>query len=153
MSENEAPDDQALYDRIWLAQRDGKVEIGTDLRALNKPGSPAYKRSENLLPWVAFGALTLVGYQMAGWIGAVAVATGMAVLMMTTFSFLVLSRVRNRAKDYALSGRMGFEQLWDGGGLTLRMTGDAASEITGPDDDWRTFARQRLKFVESDAEA
>lgn len=153
MAEDEAPEDQALYERIWLAQRDGKVEIGTELRALNKPGSPIFKWSENLLPWVAFVALTLVGLKMAGWIGAVAVAAGMTVLMMTTFSFLVLSRVRKRAKDYALSGRVGFETLWNGGGLTLRLTGDAASEINSPDDDWQTFARERLAFTKGDAEA
>ena len=145
-------DDQTLYERIWLAQRDGQVVIGTDLKVLNHPNSPVFKRSDNLLPWVAAIFLAIAGYRIAGWIGLIAVSAGMAVLMMTTISFAVLSRVRTRAVDYALSGREGFEALWSYGGLSLKLTNDSASEIKSPMGDWRAFARQRLPKADSELE-
>lgn len=137
--------DQALYERIWVAHRDKKIDIGVDLKRLNKPGGPMYRRSDNLLPWVALICLSIVGYRMVGWIGVLAVVASMAVLMATTINFAVMSRLRVRTMEYTLSGRQGFEELWAGGGLTLRMPGEPASEISGPDGDWRMFARQRLE--------
>lgn len=143
-------DAQVLYERIWLAHRDAKADIGTQLKVLNKPGSPVYRRSDNLLPWIAFVCLAIVGYQLGGWIGLAAIASAMAVLMMTTISFAVMSRLRKRTIDYALSGRQGFEELWDGGGLTIRMVGNPSTEVRGPDGDWRAFARKNLPRAESE---
>ena len=129
---------------------DSKVDIGAQLKVLNHPRSPVFKRSDNLLPWVAFICLSIVGYRLAGWVGFLAISTSMAVLMMTTISFAVMSRLRKRTLAYALSGRQGFEELWAGGGLTIRMVGDPSSEVRAPDGDWLAFARQHLPRADNE---
>lgn len=152
MTENDlqTSEAQALYERIWLANQDSKVDIGAQLKVLNHPRSPVFKRSDNLLPWVAFICLSIVGYRIAGWVGFFAVSTSMAVLMMTTISFAVMSRLRKRTIAYALSGRQGFEELWAGGGLTIRMVGDPSSEVRAPDGDWLAFSRKHLPRAENE---
>ena len=136
--------DQALFERIWYAERDGRIDLGFDLKLLNRPGSPVYKMSDNVLPWVAFICLVIVGWRLAGWIGALAAAAATVVLIATTVNFAVMNRLRVRARAHALSGRIGFAELWRHGALSLRIKGDPASEMQGPDQDWRDFARRRL---------
>jgi len=150
--DNPGQSDQVLYERIWLALRDEKISLGTDLKRLNHPSSPVFKRSDNLLPWIAVIMLAIAGYRIAGWIGLVAVAASMAILMMTTISIAVLSRVRKRAVEIALSGKDGFETLWQYGGLTVMLPGNRESEVQSPDGDWRAFARKHLPPAESELE-
>ena len=142
-------EDQALFERIWYAARDGRVEIGTDLKRLNRPGSPVFSHAEVLLPWLALICLTIGAWQIGGWMIGLAVAVSMLILLGTTINFLVLTRVRKRAIAYALSGLDGFAELWASGALTLRLKDDEASEISGPDDDWRSFAFKRLPEIEA----
>jgi len=142
--------DQALFERIWYAERDGRIDLGFDLKLLNRPGSPVYRMSDNVLPWVAFVCLVVVGWRLAGWIGALAAAAATVVLIATTVNFAVMGRLRARARAHALSGRIGFAELWRLGALSLRLKGDPASEMQSPAQDWRDFARRRLpKSIES----
>ncbi|MEQ9123352.1 MAG: hypothetical protein RIM80_12385 [Alphaproteobacteria bacterium] len=136
--------DQALFERIWYAERDRRIDLGFDLKLLNRPGSPVYKMSDNVLPWVAFLCLVVVGWRLAGWIGALAAGAATVVLIATTVNFAVMGRLRARAREHALSGRIGFAELWRLGAVSLRLKGDAASEMQGPAQDWRDFARRRL---------
>ncbi len=145
-------DEQDLYERIWYGVRDGRVDLGADLKILNKPGSPVFSRSDNLLPWVALLALIVVGWRLGGWIGAAAAAASMLILIATTINLAVMARLRKKAIAYALSGRTGFETLWNAGALSMRLRGDAASEIRGPDEDWRPFASQRLPRTKAEKE-
>jgi hypothetical protein len=137
-------DDQDLFERIWYAERDRKVDLGADLKLLNKPNSPVFSRSDNLLPWVALICLVVVGWRLAGWVGALASAASMIILMATSINLAVMGRLRKRSLAYALSGRKGFDELWAAGALSIRLKHDDASEIKGPEEDWRAFARQRL---------
>ena len=137
-------DEQDLFERIWYGERDGRLDLGVDLKILNKPGSPVFSRSDTLLPWLAMICLTIVGWRLGGWVGALAAAGAMIVLIATTINFAVMRRLRLRALDYALSGLSGFDRLWAMGALSLRLRGEPESEIRGPDDDWRGFAQARL---------
>lgn len=145
-------DEQDLFERIWYAARDGRVDIGVDLKALNKPASPVFSMSDMLLPWLATICIAIVGWRLAGWIGAAVALSSMLVLLATTINFVVMRRLRKRSVDYALSGRPGFEELWRFGGLSLRLKGDPASEVNAPDDDWQGFARRRLPKTEAETE-
>jgi len=137
-------DDQDLFERIWYAQRDGRIELGADLKLLNKPGSPVFRAHENILPWVALICLAIVGWRLAGWVGALAAAASMVVLIATTINFAVMNRLRKRSIEYAMSGMQGLDALWAAGALSLRMAGEADGEIRGPGQSWRAFAAKRL---------
>lgn len=137
-------DVQDLFERVWYGERDGRIDIGVDLKRLNTPKSPVFSHVDHLLPWAALICLAVAGWRLGGWIGAAAAASSMLVLILTTINWAVMGRLRKRTLAYAMSGRHGFEELWAFGGLSLRIKGDAASEVVGPDGDWRGFARSRL---------
>ena len=137
-------DEQELFERIWYGERDGLVDLGLDLKLLNKPGSPVYRLSDNMLPWLAFVCLVVVGWRLGGWVGAAAAGASMLILFATTINFAVNRRLRQRAMNYALSGKVGFDDLWRRGVVSLRIAGEATSEIKGPAQDWRDFAQRRL---------
>ena len=137
-------DEQDLFERIWYADQNGRIDIGFNLKRLNKPDSPVFSHSDNLLPWAAFACLTYGGWRLGGWIGAVATAASMVVLIATTVNWAVMSRLRKRALAHALSGQQGFDELWAMGALSVRLKNDPSSEVEGPGDDWRAFARRRL---------
>lgn len=143
-------DEQDLFERIWYGQRDGRIDLGVDLQLLNKPGSPVFSRSDTLLPWVALICLTIVGWRLGGWVGALAAGCSTVILIATTINFAVMRRLRKRTLEYALSGVKGFEDLWARGALSLRMAGEAASEVRGPDGDWRAFADRRLPKTQAE---
>jgi len=146
-------DDQDLFERIWYGDRDGLVELGLDLKLLNKPGSPVYRRADNVLPWLAFVCLVIVGWRIGGWVGAAAAGASTLILIATTINFAVHRRLRQRGLAHALSGRTGLDELWRAGALSLRLKTDDASEMKGPDQDWRDFARHRLKKTEAERAA
>lgn len=137
-------DSQDLFERIWYGQRDGRVDFGVELKLLNKPGSPVFSRSDNLLPWVALICLGIVGWRLGGWVGAAVVVASMLILIATTINFAVMRRLRQRTIEYALSGRSGFDDLWSHGALSILLHGEPDSEVRGPDGDWQTFAETRL---------
>lgn len=145
-------DDQDLYERVWYAERDGKIDLGVDLKALNKPESPVFSRSDHLLPWLALICVTIVGWQLGGWVAGLAAAASMVILIATTINLAVMDRLRKRALKYALSGRAAFDELWGMGGLSLRVKDEPQSEVCGPVDDWRGFARARLKKTKAERE-
>lgn len=137
-------DPQEMYERVWHAERAGEIEFGIDLKLLNKPTSPIFSHSDNLLPWAMLICLVIVGWQLGGWVGALAAGSASLVLIATTINFLVMRRLRQRAVDYALSGREGFDELWRFGALSIRLSADPTQESEGPADDWTAFAAARL---------
>ena len=136
--------EQDLFERVWYAEQAGRIDIGFDLKQLNRPGSPVFSHADHLLPWAAFACLTYGGWRLGDWIGALAAAVSMLVLTLTTINWAVMFRLRKRSLAYALSGRQGLGELWATGAMSLRLKDDDASEIQGPGDDWRDFARRRL---------
>lgn len=137
-------DEQDLFERVWYAERDGRIDLGFELKLLNKPGSPVFSIADIMLPWVATLCLAVVGWRLGGWVGAGVAIASMIILIATTINFAVMRRLRRRALDYALSGRRGFDDLWRMGALSVRLKDQPASEIRGPEGDWRGFASSRL---------
>ncbi len=137
-------DAQDLYERIWYGERDGRIDFGLDLKMLTKQGSPVFSHADNLLPWIALICLTLVGWRLGGWVGALTAAASMIILIATSINFAVMRRLRKRSLEYAMSGRAAFDELWAHGAVSVRLKGQADTEIKGPEGDWRAFARQRL---------
>jgi hypothetical protein len=136
--------DQDLYERIWYAHQDEKLMIGIDLRHYNKPGSPTYQQKENALPLVATLCCTASAWMLGGWIWGLAILASGIILTLTTLNVWVMQRLRTRTMAIALSGLDGWLLLWRFGGISLRIAGNHASEVTAPDGDWRAYARHTL---------
>ncbi len=138
------PTDTQLHDRIREAEAARRVEIGVELRRLNRPDSPVFGRWDNAVPAFVLIAAVVAAFVFGGWLVALATAASGLVLMLTTVNLAVMSLLRWRALDMALSGPEGWERLWAIGGLTLRLPRRPDTECKGPDGDWRAFVRRHL---------
>lgn len=137
-------DDEALYDLIWDAEREGLLEIGIDLRKLNRPGSPAFSMWDNAIPGMLFVVVVLATLIFAGWVWALALAASGLILLLTTVNFLVMMRLRRRAWTLARVDLRHWRELWRMGGLSLRLPAWPEIEAQAPEADWREFARRHL---------
>jgi len=144
---------EELYARVWYGERDKIVEIGVNLRDLNKPGSPVYRMLDNGCPMFVIAVAVIASWIWGNWMLALAMTASGVILLLTSINILVMLRLRNRALAFALSGPDGWEELWGRGGLTLRLTGDEASQIESPAGDWQAFARRRLPPTGQDIDA
>ena len=133
-------DDTELFNRVWYANRDEKIEIGVDLRRFNKPGSPTFDRKDNALPLVATVCCTLTAWLLGGWLWGLAIFGSGVIFSMTTLNIWLMNRLRKRTLDLALSGFHGWQDAWTYGGISLRRKGQE-QEVMGPEQDWRPFAR------------
>jgi len=137
-------DDEELYEQIWDAERQGLLEIGIDLRRLNRPGSPAFSMWDNAIPGMLFVVAVLASLVFAGWVWALAVAASGLILLLTSVNFLVMMRLRRRAWTLARASLHHWRELWRMGGLSLRLIGRPEIEAHAPKGDWREFARRYL---------
>lgn len=137
-------DEEELYELIWDAEREGVIEIGIDLRSLNRPDSPVFSVWDNGIPGMAFVAAVLVTLVFAGWIWALAIAASGLILLLTSVNFLVMMRLRRRAWTMARSNLRSWREIWRQGGLSLRLTQHPDVEAHSPGSDWREFARLNL---------
>lgn len=138
------PTDAQLHDRILRADAARRVDVGVELRRLNRPDSPVFARWDNALPGFVALAAVLLAAILGGWLWALGIAASMLILLLTTVNFVVMTRLRRRAMAMARSGPEGWQRLWDLGGLTLRLPDRPETECAGPEGDWRAFAQRRL---------
>lgn len=142
--------DQQLHARIRRAEPAREIEIGVDLRRLNRPDSPVFARWDNALPGFALVAAVLLAFVLGGWVWALAIAASGLILLATVVNLLVMTRLRTRALRMALADAEGWQRLWDLGGLTLRLPGRPESECAAPED-WRTLARRLSRRPQAEA--
>jgi hypothetical protein len=133
-------EDIELFKRVWYANRDGRIDIGIDLRHFNKAGSPTFEARDNALPIVATACCTATAWMLGGWIWGLAIFGSGIIFSMTTLNIWLMQRLRKRTIDLALSSAAGWEEMWRYGGVSLRRAGQELETI-GPAQDWRTFAR------------
>lgn len=136
---------QVLFDRLVAAEASRMVEVGVELRRLNRPDSPVFSRADNATPLFASVGAALAALYFGGWVWAMAIAGSAAILMLTGVNYVVMRRLRRRALAYALAGPEGWQRLWDMGGLSLRLPGRNDTQAVSPDEDWGRFAARHLR--------
>lgn len=144
MSSDARNADEALYERLWCADRDGLVEIGIDLRHFNQAGSPTHSAKDNGLPFVATLCCSATAWMLGGWIWGLAILASGIILTFTSLNVWLMHRLRERTLTLARSGVDGWLEAWNFGGISLRLTDTPDIEIESPNDDWRTFVAKRL---------
>ena len=136
--------DEALHERIRVAEAERRVDVGVDLRPLNRPGSPVYVMWKNAAPTFGLAAIVVVVWLAADWIWAMAALASGVILLLTVVNMMVMTRVRRRALALALNDVAGWSSLWDQGVLSLRLPAEKGSECLSPHGDWRGFAIRNL---------
>ncbi len=134
----------ALHERIVAAEGLRAVEVGIDLRRLNEPDSPVFNRVENTAPFFGAVGAVFAALYLGGWVWALAVAGTALILMATGLQYLLMLRLRRRARAYALSNPERWQRLWDMGGLTLRLPSRNDTLTDSPDGDWTGFVARHL---------
>jgi len=135
----------ALHARIVAAEDARRVEVGVDLRRLNKPDSPVFSQLENAAPFFAALGAVFAAFWFGGWVWALAVGAGALILVATGIHYVVMLRLRRRSLAYAFSSAERWQRLWDMGGLTLRLPRRAETLVDSPAGDWTRFAARHLR--------
>lgn len=134
-----------MYEWVKSGHRAREVEIGLDLKRLNKPGSPLFSVSDNAVPILLLVVATLAAGMAGGLLWALAAAVAGGVGMAIGTNAFVLRRLRQRAVAMLFAGPDPWQVLWDAGVLSLRIAGRPETEMESPHSDWRKFAFRYLR--------
>ena len=116
------------------------LRLGVNIRMMNSPGSPAFRRYESAAPIIAALALSLGAMSLAGWwLGAV-VIVAFCVLWFGYLFPRVRDRVFDRTLAFALRSPRDFAALWKKGALSLHAEKD---QCLSPRGDWVAFIAAR----------
>ena len=127
---------QIVFDQLRNAYMKGNISIGVNTVRYNRPGSEFYRGWESSVPTLAL--FTLVVYCFTqGWLIGITTFFGSALVFVTLVRKFVMSRVRTRVIDYALTNLLNWKELWNDGGLSLRK-GDRHA-ISPREDSWIDF--------------
>jgi hypothetical protein len=137
-------EDEQLHDQLRGAVQVGRVQVFTDPRVLDFPGSPVHQHWDHLLPLTTLMTLALIILLAAG------VAVGIVVMTLCVLAHLfgnkyyVGWRLRMRAQDYILTDVIQFQTLWQMGGVAMATKGGNEPPCLAPKGDWRKFIRRNL---------
>src|SRR3546814_8101114 len=123
--------DSLLHEGICRAEQECGIDIGVELRPLNRPGSPVYSMWENATPAFVLAGGVIAVWVFAGWIWALSALASGVILMLSVVNMLVMTRVRRRTLRLALADAAGWNALWDEGVLSLRMRNRTETECSG----------------------
>ena len=136
--------DDNFHSLIKTAYENGIAEIGVSRVRLNRPGSPVYRWTDHNLPGVILAGCVIYSFYEGGWAWGIVSLACSIVLMFWQVRKWGFSRLEKRAKRYAISSSHNWLELWEFGGLSLRLKDDPTTDCFSPDDSWRDFARGHL---------
>ena len=137
-------EDEQLHEQLRGAVLAGRVQVFTDPRVLDFPGSPVHQHWDHLLPLTILMTLALIILLAAG------VAVGIVVMTLCVLAHLfgnkyyVGWRLRMRAQGYILTDVIQFQTLWQMGGVAMATKGGNEPPCLAPKGDWRKFIRRNL---------
>ncbi len=132
--------EQEAFATLRRLADDETLKLGVNIRMMNSPGSPAFRRYESAIPIIGGLALSLGATSAVGWwLGAV-VIVGFCIAW---FGFLypkVRDRVFERTVALALRSPRDFAALWKRGALSLHA---GTEQCLSPRGDWIAFIAAR----------
>ncbi|HSR55404.1 MAG TPA: hypothetical protein VLN73_04145 [Alphaproteobacteria bacterium] len=145
--------DETPHELIYRSYLLGRIHFGTKIAILNRPGSPVYNAYEN---WGPIALITFVVIYTMATSGIEAGLTLLLVLGLAGLFFLpkwVLRKLRMRVLEMAFGSEQGWRDLWNHGGISIRLAADPSVVCDGPEGDWETFARRYLDAPDDPAPA
>lgn len=137
-------EDEQLHDQLRGAVAAGRVQLFTDPRVLDFPGSPVHQHWDHLLPLTGLMSLALIVLL------ATNVVVGIVMMTLCTLAHVfgskhyVAWRLKLRAAAYMLEDVIRFQTLWQMGGVAMVVKGGNEPPCLAPKGDWRKFIRRNL---------
>ena len=141
--------DETPHELIYRSYLLGRIHFGTKLAVLNRPGSPVYNSYENWGPIALIAFITLYTLATSGW------GAGLTLLLVSVIAGIlilpkwVLKKLRMRVLEMGFSGEQGWRELWQQGGVSMRLSADPSVECDSPEGDWEAFARAYLDLPDN----
>ncbi|MCQ4161398.1 hypothetical protein NON00_15875 [Roseomonas sp. GC11] len=134
------------FDTLRELIRQGRIQLGVDIRKMNMPGSPVYRPAETLTLPILILVVSFLGARFVNvHIGALLLAAGMAYWLLKVHPKMKQG-VFDRTAELALSRENLFEGLWAKGALTLHAPmPDGSVRVANRKTGWRELVR----FVDS----
>lgn len=136
--------DENFHQQIKKASEDGRVEIGIDIVALNRPGSPVYSWADHNLPGLVLLAGVIYIFYLFGWLWGGVSLFVWVVLLMWPIRKLGFERLRQRTLRYVLASSDNWFVLWEHGSLSLRLRENPSATCLSPKESWQDFVRTHL---------
>lgn len=136
---NETP-----HELIYRAYLLGWIHFGTKLAVLNRPGSPVYNAYENWGPVALILFLSLYAGVTSSWQAGLSLFAALAFFGFLFLPRYVLKKMRLRVLEKGFGSEGGWIELWQSGGISIRLGMDPGVECDSPDGDWRAFAKMYL---------
>ncbi|MEE9196104.1 MAG: hypothetical protein V3U44_09700 [Alphaproteobacteria bacterium] len=147
-----AEHDTTPHQLIYNAYQEGRIHIGPIFAILNRKGAPDFSQVENYLPYgLLAGLIVIYSFQMGMW-GGIAALLFAVLLALRPVPRWILKRLRHRTMDRAFGSEEGWDQLWEIGGLSIRLAADVETMCEAPDGDWQRFAETHLQPINSEPE-
>lgn len=136
--------DETPHELIYRAYLLGWIHFGTNLAALNRPGSSVYNAYENWGPIALILFLSVYTGVTSGIEAGLALFAALAFFGFLFIPRYVLKKLRTRVLEKAFAGEGGWRELWEQGGIKIRLALTPEVECHAPDGDWESFAREHL---------
>ncbi|OAN50345.1 hypothetical protein A6A04_02825 [Paramagnetospirillum marisnigri] len=137
-------EDDQLHDQLRGAVGAGRVQVFTDPRVLDFPGSPVHQHWDHLLPLTGLMTLALVVLLATNVVVGIVVMTSCTLIHVFGSRHYVAWRLKTRASAYMLADAVQFQTLWQMGGVALVVRGGNEPPCLAPKGDWRKFIRRNL---------
>lgn len=119
----------------------GTVQIGVNIRLMNSPGSPVFRRHETAIPIIGGLAASLAATSMVNWVVGAVVIGAFGALWFSKLYPKVRGDVFDRTVALAFRSSRDFQALWQKGALQLVVSD--AEQCASPRDDWIAFVAAR----------
>lgn len=136
--------EESPHELIYRGYLLGRIHFGTKLAVLNRPGSPVYNAYENWGPIALILFLVFYYAISSGWKAALTIFFVGAFFGILLLPRYVLKKLRMRVLEKAFGSEQGWRELWQQGGISMRLAMDSSIECDAPEGDWEKFARVYL---------
>lgn len=116
------------------------LRIGVNIRQMNSPGSPAFRRYESAVPIIAGLGLSMAASSLVGWWLGATVIVAFCVLWFGWVFPRVRDRVFDRSVALAFRSQRDFAALWKRGALSVQAE---TEQCLSPRGDWIAFVAAR----------
>jgi len=136
--------DETPHELIYRSYLLGRIHFGTKIAILNRSGSPVYSAYEN------WGPIALIAFVVIYTMITSSIEAGLTLLLVLVIAGVlilprwVLKKLRIRVLEKAFGSEPGWRELWNHGGISLRLAADPTVVCDGPEGDWEAFAKRYL---------
>jgi hypothetical protein len=144
--------DMLHYKAVIKALDLGRIRVNISFLHMNKQGSPVYNPWENLVPLLTPIFLSLIIMFSAGIIEGIIFLILGILMYLYLFRIMIAKRLNERVLSFMRYSYLGWQTIWDYGGVSIISTLNPKLGSRAPDDDWKKFVALNLSDLMTDGE-